>query len=189
MHDLKHDRAGQSAARGAHMSQRRLARSAAPCRTALVAASVRLRARRDSAALPRLRQAVCVRAKSASTTPRPAAGAAAVLLLAQAGRCGHTAYFDRKENVAEIITTQSRRPPSPDVRAVLPLAVRSLRLRHAPRPQAARRGSRARRASRRYGFTVRYTHSQHARRSAEIARSDADAKPLSALARSEAASS
>ena len=175
------------------MSQRRLARSAAPCRTALVAASVRLRARRDSAALPRLRQAVCVRAKSASTTPRPAAGAAAVLLLAQAGRCGHThghtAYFDIKENVAEIITTQSRRPPSPDVRAVLPLAVRSLRLRHAPRPQAARRGSRARRASRRYGFTVRYTHSQHARRSAEIARSDADAKPLSALARSEAASS
>ena len=110
------------------MSQRRLARSAAPCRTALVAASVRLRARRDSAALPRLRQAVCVRAKSASTTPRPAAGAAAVLLLAQAGRCGHThghtAYFDIKENVAEIITTQSRRPPSPDVRAVLPLAVR-----------------------------------------------------------------
>lgn len=172
------------------MSQRRLARSAAPCRTALVAASVRLRARRDSAALPRLRQAVCVRAKSASTT-RPAAGpgAAAVLLLAQAGRCGHTAYFDRKENVAEIITTQSRRPPSPDVRAVLPLAVRSLRLRHAPRPQAARRGSRARRASRRYGFTVRDTHSHHARRSAEIARSDADAKPLSALARSEAASS
>ena len=62
------DRVPRHEARTWASEQRRLARSAAPFRTALVAASVRLRARCDSPLSRRLRQAGCAGAKSG---PKP----------------------------------------------------------------------------------------------------------------------
>lgn len=198
MHDLKHDRTGQSA---------RTRRAHGPASSDVLHGVPRRLGRRWS-------QRLCVSVRDA-TRRSPAGFARPVVPAQKAGPQAPTRLPGgrrprprRRPNVRIVAMDPGRGhrietcgrdyhyPKSPPP----PLPGRARRAatcscspgsvtRHAPRsPQAARRGSRARRASRRYGFTVRDTHSHHARRSAEIARSDADAKPLSALTRSEAAS-
>lgn len=197
MHDLKHDRTGQSA---------RTRRAHGPASSDVLHGVPRRLGRRWS-------QRLCVSVRDA-TRRSPAGFARPVVPAQKAGpqaptrggvgrargavrtsalwRWTHRSRGHRIETCGrDYHYPKSPPPPLPGRarRAATCSCSPGSVTRHAPRsPQAARRGSRARRASRRYGFTVRDTHSHHARRSAEIARSDADAKPLSALTRSEAAS-